>query len=1131
MFPPAGASQNEQTRLARLRGLDILDSHADPVFDALVSSASAICGAPVALVSLIDEHRQWFKANIGLPGVTETERDVAFCSHAIESDELFEIPDATLDPRFASNPLVCGSPNIRFYAGAPIRLEDGHRIGTLCVIDKQPRHLNAMQREALQALAQAAASAIEGQRALSLLAASEAEFRTLSECSPLGIFRTDADGRCIYTNPAWQAIYGLSGVQAAGDGWTATLHPLDRAAVAARWQDCARDHGEFDMQFRILRSAEDARQVHVRAQPVIDNKGRMSGYVGSVSDITEPLRMTQRLMEQRNRLHSILEGTNVGTWEWDVQTDELVVNERWAELIGYTLEELAPTTITTWKRVTHPNDLERASALIERHFRGEIDYYDCEIRMRHKEGHWVWLHDRGRVALRDAAGQPLKMMGTHTDISSRVANAEALRESHCALERTGKIAHVGGWSINLASGRLDWSEATCRVLDLPPGTHMTVVEALRAYAPSSREAIAAALEAAQADGTPWDLEAEMVTAGGRSIWTRVSGEVEFENGLPARLVGALQDITRRYAAEQELLESRELLQVTLESIGDAVITTDVECAVTWMNPVAEKLTGWARTDASGRPIREVFEIVHEESRATVENPVYACLTQGRTVELADRTMLIARDKVEYGIQDSASPIRGRDGLVLGAVLVFHDVSDQRRLNQAMQHRATHDSLTGLINRAEFEHRLKRVFDHAQSAASINALMYIDLDQFKIVNDSCGHRIGDQLLKQVSELLSQCVRKRDTLARLGGDEFGVILEHCSVEQAERVAQQICDEMNEFRFDHDVKRYRIGASIGLVPISDASSSEAAVLQAADSACFAAKDSGRNRVHTWRDTDQSMAVRKGEMRWANRIEQAIDDDRFVLYGQRIASTNATSSKGHCEILLRMRGTGDAIIPPGAFLPAAERYHLASRLDRWVFCHVFEFMNGQGARLDALDTIAVNLSGQSIGDPEFLRFVAGLLPTARFDVRKLCFEITETAVITHIDAARHFIREMRALGIRIALDDFGAGASSFGYLKSLPVDYLKIDGQFIRNILDNPLDLVAVRCFIEVARVIGIETIAEFVENAQILAKIEELGVDFAQGYLVHRPEPIEQVLSKLHTQHASSSPISACGHWAAA
>ena len=541
------------------------------------------------------------------------------------------------------------------------------------------------------------------------------------------------------------------------------------------------------------------------------------------------------------------------------------------------------------------------------------------------------------------------------------------------------------------------------------------------------------------------------------------------------------------------------------------MTTDTDSIVQWLNPVAERLTGWTKADAVGRPLHDVFVIVDDDTRAPCENPVARCLDQSRSIDVAGQVTMIARDRSEYGIEDSASPIRDAAGNVLGAVLVFRDVSEQRRLNQEMTHRATHDHLTGLLNRSEFESRLSRLIDEIGMEPSPNALLYIDLDQFKLVNDACGHAAGDELLRQVTRILRTSVRAHDTLVRLGGDEFGVLLEHCEMQHAERVAQKICDQMDAFRFVHDDgRRFRVGASIGLVPVDERWSNSKTLMQAADAACFAAKDGGRNRVHAWAEADQTATSRHGDMQWVSRMELALDENRFELFGQRIDPIDGREAGLHFEVLLRLREANGTLVMPGAFLPAAERFHMANRLDRWVVRKAFEWLRYTTVERIDVGMMSINLSGQSLGDRAFHRDIVDMLRSARFDVRRVCFEVTETAAITHLADARTFIEEVRSFGVKVALDDFGAGASSFGYLKSLPVDFLKIDGHFITNLLEDALDNAAVRCFCDVAKVVGVKTIAEFVERQDVRDALREIGVDMAQGYLVHKPEPLASLLA---------------------
>jgi diguanylate cyclase (GGDEF)-like protein/PAS domain S-box-containing protein len=712
------------------------------------------------------------------------------------------------------------------------------------------------------------------------------------------------------------------------------------------------------------------------------------------------------------------------------------------------------------------------------------------------------------IPQRNDQGEVVGLYSIQTDITERRKADLTLRARESFLARTGAVAGVGGWEFDIRDKELTWSDETKRLFEVVSSYRPTLEATLGFYKPEAMPIIRKHFEACIETAEPYDLELEIVTAKGRSLWTRFTGAAEFEEGKAVRVVGAFQDITGRKTLERDLAESHELVRVTLDSIGDAVITTDPAGHVVWLNPVAERLTGWTKDEARAKPLKDVFNVTNTETGQLILDPVAVCLAEGTSVGLQGHTTLRSRQGEDYGIEDLASPIRTADGGILGAVLIFHDVSEQRRLSLQMSHRATHDALTGLINRAEFELRLSRLLEGARLEASRHVLMYIDLDEFKVINDACGHAAGDQLLRQVSVLLQSAVRGRDTVARLGGDEFGVILEMCNIEQGREIAQKICNQVELYRFAHDGRRYRIGTSIGVVPVDLRWESSATVLQAADSCCYAAKDAGRNRIHLWVESDKTLLVRQGEMQWVNRLEAAIDENRFVLFAQHIEPIGGPTPGLHCEVLLRLREDDGSMVLPGSFLPAAERFHLMARIDKWVLRKVIEMLEADAIELDRIDTIAVNLSGQSIGDRAFHRDLISMLREARFDPHKLCFEITETAAITNLGDAKVFIEEMRSLGVRIALDDFGAGASSFGYLRMLPLDYLKIDGQYITG-LDDPLNNAAVRCFCEVAKAVGVNTIAEFVEHSDVRDKLSAIGVDMAQGYLIHRPEPLAVLL----------------------
>jgi len=711
-------------RQQALDALDIVDSGTESAFDGLVQAASAICGTPIALISLIDHDRQWFKANVGLEGVKETPRCISFCTHAIKQSELFVVEDAQIDPEFSVNPLVTGDPHIRFYAGAPLRLSCGATVGTLCVISRQPMRLDEDQREVLCNLSKTAVHLLEGRRAARMEAKYRQEAEQITADMPIGLYATDAAGSCYYTNARWQELYGLSLEESLGNGWTETLHPEDRSAVFGEWIQATEEQRQFQKTFRLLR--RDGSVIHVQSQ------------------------------------------------------------------------------------------------------------------------------------------------------------AKAQRDE------AGTITHF---------------------------------------------------------------------------------------------LGFVQDVTTEVALNAEIL----------------------------------------------------FQ-------------------------------------------------------------------------------ANHDHLTGLFNRRAFEICLSQCITKSREAEEQDhALLYIDLDQFKIVNDAAGHAAGDRLLVEVAGLLKPFQSPQASLARLGGDEFALLLPHCSVTQAEETAQLIIETFEVFRFQARNQQFRVGVSIGVVPLQEQNLRPDALMQAADTSCFIAKESGRNRWHTWVEGNVDTMRRNQAMRWVTRLQNALDEERLVLYAQRIFPLDPTANTSlRVELLLRLREADGTLVMPGAFLPPAERFQLATRLDQWVLEKTLTML-GELNSLDCISHIALNVSGQSVVDASFLRTVDQLLARAGPEIsRRLCFEITETSVITSVTSALTFISMVRKRGATVAIDDFGAGTASFGTLKILEMTQLKIDGQFVTGVIDDPLDNVAVRSFVDAAAVIGLTTVAEFVGSASVLERLREIGVDYAQGYFLHRPEPFEAVLA---------------------
>ncbi|MDI3296806.1 EAL domain-containing protein [Janthinobacterium tructae] len=612
------------------------------------------------------------------------------------------------------------------------------------------------------------------------------------------------------------------------------------------------------------------------------------------------------------------------------------------------------------------------------------------------------------------------------------------------------------------------------------------------------------------------LQYRVIWPDGSEHWLAAKAQVFMDGGgHPERTLGIIWDVTEHMARELMIAERKELAEVTLSSIGDGVITTDPQGKTRYLNRVAEQLTGWSSQLAEGLDIRQTLQLIDENTGAALEHVALKCLLQRQAIGVSTHTQLITRKGRRISIEDSAAPIWSRDGAILGAVIVFRDVSHERKLSRQLSWQATHDTLTQLINRREFEHLVAGALHTAKQEGHAHALLYLDLDQFKVINDTCGHAAGDVLLQLLAKMLQGKMRDSDILARLGGDELGVLLPHCPLEHARLIGEQLRQAIHELRFTWDERSFELGVSIGIVEINQDSKSMSELLSAADQACYLAKEQGRNRIHLYQESDVMLAQRHGEMLWISRLNEAFTHDYFRLYAMPIVHLR-DSPEQHDEVLIRIRnGKGDLILP-GAFIPAAERYDMMLSIDRWVIRAVCQHIQSVRDSLPPLAALAesrrrapalysVNLSGMSLADPGLQDYITAQFVQYAIAPEQICFEITETAVIANLPKAQVFMRQLKAMGCRFSLDDFGSGFSSFGYLRALPVDYLKIDGIFVRGIATNAINHAMVKAINEVGHVMGLKTVAEYVENAETLAIIRELGIDYAQGYAVGGLRPL--------------------------
>ena len=694
----------------------------------------------------------------------------------------------------------------------------------------------------------------------------------------------------------------------------------------------------------------------------------------------------------------------------------------------------------------------------------------------------------------------------------RIHDQNVLEELHQRNELIAATANDGIWDFDGASKRINLSRRWKSMLGYDVDEEEVMLDWYNLVHPNDMARVQIKMrEHLEGKSQFFESIHRMKHQNGDWRWMSSRAKAVLDkNGRLIRLLGVEVDITERKLYEEALFREKESAQITLQSIGDGVITSDANCNVEYVNPVAEELTGWKVDDGSGRPIDEIFRGFHEETCEPLENPLSVSIRRNRAIKSVRPTLLIRRDGNELYIESTASPIRDGKGNVTGGVLVFHDVSESRELNRRLSYHASHDILTGLVNRREFENRLERALKSARARETSYALCYLDLDQFKIVNDSCGHSAGDALLGQLGALLKSKIRWRDTLARLGGDEFGVLLESCSLDEAMQTAESLRVAIGEFKFMWDDRGFRLGVSIGVVPITADNEDVAALLSAADSACAAAKEAGRNRIHSFQENDIDLMRRRREMQWAARINNALEENRFELFRQTIQPLQLEEPGAHYEILLRMRDENGGIISPGLFIEAAERYGITPGIDRWVIRSAFRWLVSEADERERLALCSINLSGQSFSDEKFLPFVIDQFQMSGLDATKICFEITETAAIASYSQANRFINALKELGCKFALDDFGTGLSSFGYLKHFPVDFLKIDGSFVKEILHDPIDREMVRSINEIGHLTGKQTIAEFAENEEIITMLRGMGVDYAQGYGVSEPKRVTRAVA---------------------
>ena len=945
----------------------------------------------------------------------------------------------------------------------------------------------------------------------------------IKECA---IFLMDPRGVITSWNRAAQVMKGYRADEAVGRHLSLLYREEDRARG---WADHnlgeAAKHGFYSEETWRRKKDGSLFWAHIALTGLRDEHGQLVGFSKVTMDLTRH-RLLEQCLDEKEENRRIMTAANAGTWKWDVAGRRLALSPALKQLLGYDGNGAAPDA-SDWRALVDRRDVPAVCARLRATLTAvPAQPLALELRLCRQDGSCRWFFVRADWT-RPAEGQS-ELSGVCVDIHDMRLLAEErerlLNELQLMRLRFRAIIDQmpsGVFVAQVPSGKMLYQNRKARrtfgaPLDELATYHDYVRVDLRD--PDGRRLLAHEFPLAQAIITGEPVPARELVfhrPGAAPRYFRIGATPVLADGDQHRLaVAVANDIDDLKRAQESLRAEKERAEVTLRAISNGVITTGLDGRVDSMNTAAERLTGWSERQAFGVPLDEVLRLRAEPAAEASEpapaagcDPVLRCMRENRTVTSAAPAVLHSRSGGRHTIEYAATPLQLPDNRSGGAVLVLNDVTESRGLLKNLSYQASHDVLTGLVNRREFGARLQRALDRTgQPGASNSALLYLDLDQFKIVNDTCGHGAGDDLLRQLSVAYGAHVRERDTLARIGGDEFALIVEHCTVQEARVVADKLLETTRNFRYICKNQVFRLGVSIGLTPLDGSTTTMEEALRQADHACYIAKESGRNRVFLQLGGGAEMAQRRNDMYWFKRLGDAFRNDDLQLYHQPIRALGAGGGGLHYEILLRMKDGAAGPVGPTSFLPAAERYDIMQEVDRWVLDRSLAWLEGHPGHVAELELCTINLSQRALADPAFKQYAVGRIEAMSVPADKLCFEITETGAFANLQNTLSFVLALQRLGCRFALDDFGTGMASFAYLKQLPVNYVKIDGSFIQMMTSSTVDFEMVRFTNDISHIMGRRTIAEFVNDADTLAKLAEIGVDYAQGYLLGEPRPLE-------------------------
>lgn len=949
------------------------------------------------------------------------------------------------------------------------------------------------------------------------LSESEARFRGAMEYSAIGMAILSLEGKWISTNQSLCDILGYQKTELMKIKYNDLIYPDDLASNSKLMHQVIDGNIQtFKLEKRYIHQTGKPVWIQLVVSGVYDKNQTLIYFILQIQNIDQRIHMEKALHESEERWKFALESAEQGVWDLDPRTGNVFISKFWKGLLGYQENEMG-NTLNEWIALIHPEDRDHVSVNIRHALEGDTDEYACEYRILCKDAIYRWILDKGKVIEKSSSHQPERMIGTYTDIHQLKMTEEESKKLSQRLLLAIEAGSAGIFEYDIHANFLNWDDRMLQLYGIDKHAFTPDLNSwFSRIHPDDLDREIALFQSVIKDKNEYETEYRIIYPSGEVRSLRAKGII-LKNGYgtPYSLLGLNWDITDQKQLTTDLFHEKERLRVTLQSIGDAVIVVNDQGCIDYMNPIAEELLGYKTPEAQGKAIDEICYLMSEDNGKRLINPAITCLKNKMASYSHETSILVNKMDEYYYIQNYGSPIQSQSNEIIGAVLVLHDVTVNRDLQNELKYQASHDLLTGLINRREFEHQLSEIINHNEHSHHGHSLCFIDLDRFKIVNDTAGHAAGDELLRNLGVNLQQCIRESDTIARLGGDEFGLILPHCPIETAVSICEQIIQTLKNYKFTWNGKIYDVGASIGLVNFQPQTSNVATLMSQADVACYAAKNQGGNTVSVYIESDSEASLYHTEIKIVSDIKEALEASRFSLFAHEIKSLSSNvKPHSYYELLIRLIDSNGQLLPPKQFIPAAERYNLMVKIDEWVIKKVLLQLDQKITATPNL-SVSINLSANSINSPTFLQFLRNTLAVTSIPKHRIGFELTETAVINHLTKAGEFLRVIQNEGCFVALDDFGTGLSSFNYLKHFPVKYVKIDGSFVRMIDKSHVDLAIVESINQLAHRLDALTIAEFAESPQIIHTLTELGVDYAQGHAISEPMLLENLLDKLGEQ----------------